>query len=206
MSELLEITQRFNRKERYFVVTEAQGSPLRLGESFRQELSRVAGVPVPPDAFIATDFHLDWLYAALEMAAGLPEGEPRLNSEGGVTGTQEDIDLLVAFGRGPITRLLLVEAKGATGWTNKQLQSKAERLKILFPEPTRRVVAEPSFVLCSPREPRRVDVSGWPHWMAPDGAPRWMRLAMPHDRVKVVRTGHRGRPNRAGRYFTVRPT
>lgn len=49
-----------------------------------------------------------------------------------VTPNQENIDLLVAFEDLEITHLRMIEAKAATGWTNKQTLSKADRLREMF--------------------------------------------------------------------------
>ena len=79
------------------------------------------------------DYHLDWLHAGLFLA--LPENDEEgvhLNTETVASDNQEDIDLLVAFEAEDITHLILIEAKAATGWTNKQTLSKAERLQRIF--------------------------------------------------------------------------
>ena len=67
------------------------------------------------------DYHLDWIHASLFLT--LPGNDSQAvhpNSGRVATGTQEDVDLLVAFEEGDITHLLLIEAKAETGWTNKQ--------------------------------------------------------------------------------------
>jgi hypothetical protein len=42
------------------------------------------------------------------------------------------VDYLVAYDSGDDTHLILVEAKGVTGWTNKQMASKVGRLVQIF--------------------------------------------------------------------------
>ena len=90
---------------------------------------------VPADAFVAMDYHLDWIQMALYLArtpdpprpipkeAVLGDGQKNINEN------QMDVDLLVAFDEGATTHLVLVEAKMETGWTNQQLCSKATRLR-----------------------------------------------------------------------------
>src|SRR5690348_8428986 len=94
---LLETLASLNRKERFYLVGWALGNPtFRLSDEFRQQLGDQLGVVAPEHAFAAMDYHLDWLYAALAVAAHATDSGPYQN-DGGVTGTQEDVDLLVAF-------------------------------------------------------------------------------------------------------------
>ena len=65
------------------------------------------------------------------MFLSLPENDEEAvheNKKTVATGNQEDADLLVAFEQGDIIHLMLVEAKAETGWTNKQMCSKAKGL------------------------------------------------------------------------------
>jgi len=65
---LLDNLQRFNRKERFVLLGWAlDNSTLQLGTEFRVELSAKIGTPVPPTAFVAMDYHIDCIYAALEL-------------------------------------------------------------------------------------------------------------------------------------------
>ena len=69
----------FNRKERFFVTTQAtgllthaeiHGAALPLSAAWRRRLTEVLGVEVPAHAYAATDFHLSWLHAALSWWQG----------------------------------------------------------------------------------------------------------------------------------------
>ena len=74
-SRLLLHLEEFNRKERFFLVGMALGNPeFRLGEEFRERLAQKLSLQVPRDAFVAMDYHLDWLAASLFLAAN--EGNP----------------------------------------------------------------------------------------------------------------------------------
>jgi hypothetical protein len=158
------------------------------------------------------DYHLTWLYASVILAeAGYePSMDGRLvldNKEGIVRGNQEDVDLLVAYEEGSTTHIVIVEAKGVTGWTNKQMTSKANRLREIFGEDGgRRSSAHPHFVLASPRQSRDLTQSGWPKWMAPEGKIPWVKLTVPDNLIRVSRSDAAGTPNKDGRYWTVLPS
>lgn len=52
-----------------------------------------------------------------------------------MTATQEDIDFLIAFADkddSSLVHLVMLEAKGVTGWSNSQLARKARRLNAIF--------------------------------------------------------------------------
>lgn len=131
MPNLIEYLESFNRKERFFLIGEALGNPdFRLSNDFRTRLSAAFGVPVPANALVAMDYHLDWIHASLFLASpGVDERAVHPNTDAIATGNIEDTDLLVAFEEGQITHLMLIEAKAETGWTNRQMDSKAGRLK-----------------------------------------------------------------------------
>ena len=83
----------------------------------------------------------------------LPEDEASL----------EDIDLLVAWDEGPITHVVMLEAKGDSPWSTSQMNSKSARLEQIFgtngdgfPHVT------PHFGLMSPRPPQRISTKSWP--------------------------------------------
>lgn len=172
MDGLVDALKSFNRKERYYVVRNALvgRDGFALEPEFGRRLSDVVGanMPVPPDAFVAIDYHLDWLYAALCVARGTavderetenPLQDPRHPDAGRVvTGKQEDIDLLVAFDVDSSTHLILVEAKGVTSWSRGKLRSKCSRLAGIFDAD---LVAErtvvPAVILWSPRESTNLD-------------------------------------------------
>ena len=63
MSDLLELLESFNRKERFFLVSQAVGR-FQLSDDFRRELGEEINLKIPRGAFTAMDYHLDWLTAA----------------------------------------------------------------------------------------------------------------------------------------------
>lgn len=163
-SPLVTLLSRLNRKERYWLLSDALGKPMpALSPDYRERLRQVIGVEIPENAWWAMDYHFDWLHAALSSwpnfdivlpHAPQPNGVTGKNDKPPITGTQEDIDLLIAFG----DTLILVEAKAATGWTNAQMASKAKRLANL---PARPESVKIYFVLTSPNESERLKAGSW---------------------------------------------
>jgi hypothetical protein len=118
----------------------------------------------------------------LHLSEGSKESWDVLET-GEVNASNDDIDLLVAFEAEGKTRLLLIEAKGVTGWRNKQLRKKARRLGGIFgfgETSERWPWIDPTFMLASPREPVQIDVSEWPLWMKAEDRPQhWLELTSP---------------------------
>ena len=118
------------------------------------------------------------------------------------SGNQEDIDLLIAFEAEDITHLMLVEAKAATGWTNKQTLSKAERLQRIFGKDGARYPGvKPRFGLTSPRPPKQLASDLWPCWMTRASQPIWFELKVPTGRRRVTRCDSGGRQTAEGDFF-----
>lgn len=211
----IDTLESFNRKERFFLVGYALGNPrFELSETFTTALSEAAEFEIPRGTGAFMDYHLDWLHAAafLHSASFVeasqykndPLDEEELPARVN-TGNQEDIDLIVAFDDAGGTNLLMIEAKAETSWTNKQLDSKAKRLKAIFGEFGKAVPGvTPTFVLASPRESAGLNTSAWPIWMKrPDGRPLWMELKVPPGRRRVIGCGEFGKPSAPRRYFKI---
>jgi hypothetical protein len=137
---LLDALRRFNAKERFFLVGHFLGNPKftpdpKILEKLQSDLNIPKEIFVnAPDKFCAMDYHLDWLNGALELAFLSSAGDSRIGSSR-VTGTQEDIDLLLAFDTPSQSKryhIVLVEAKGVTTFSNSQLESKMKRLNDIF--------------------------------------------------------------------------
>ena len=192
MSELIEHLRSFNRKERFILLREALGRDA-LGDAFRRRLGDCIGKEVPAGAFVAMDYHLDWLQMALYLAAH-PSHPKRIPNDHLVSGNQEDADLVVAFDSDSTTHVVLVEAKVETNWTNSQLKSKARRLSRIFGEGRPGVhLATPHYVLASPEPPPPgISTAEWPEWMKPRNEPVWMKLRRPSGLKKPTRCTARG--------------
>ena len=235
MANLIEYLKKFNRKERYWLLYNAlehdsdtlrrkqnvevlgpkfvldDNGPFILSANFRKKLKckLEPKVSIPPNAFVAMDYHFDWITMALFSASNPDKAlEDSIDIEGSgifkkelkkVNNSQQDIDLLVAFGNGGKNHLILIEAKADTPWNNEQLQGKANRLKI-FNEREIRANCEPHFILMSPTKPNKLAVE-WPNWMTdgkmqPDKKPHWLPLCL-GERYQVER-----QPKRGGRNYT----
>lgn len=209
----------FNRKERYYLISQALGG-FSLDRAFRDLLGRTLGFEIPSHGSAWMDYHLDWVFAALTLANLSPDeaadrvfespnfsgGDPLLSTKPvHVNSNQEDIDLLVAFRDGEVTRLVFLEAKGETSWSNRQLGSKVRRLATIFAGAGHGLSL--SFVLCSPRPPVRMKIpEGCPDWVAPGGTWRWMQLAVPAGRREIERwDGPGGVPSESATTWRVRP-
>jgi hypothetical protein len=132
VNDLLDHLSAFNRKERFMLVGWALGNPgFALSVDFRQSVGTLLELQLPADAFVAMDYHLDWLYASIYLAYTDFSHEPQQLTDT-LTATQEDVDLLVAYRSGDGYKVILLEAKGRTAWSNKQLLSNAKRLKSIF--------------------------------------------------------------------------
>ena len=174
MTDLIEILKSFNRKERFFLIQEASsGKAFQLSDSYREKLAKVTcGVKIPDDAFVAIDYHLDWLYASLFLTYCKPDEEdekgPFPNNNSISTSSQLDIDLLVAFEFCDMYHLILVEAKAYGSWDNKQLRNKAKRLCQIFGDNGDRYgpKVHPYFCITSPNKPENLVLDEWPDWIS----------------------------------------
>ena len=205
MTDLIKILESFNRKERFFLIAHAlglhsdSGEPaFSLSDSFREQLSATIDVAIPPDpekVFVAMDYHLDWLQAALILAHTNQDANSQFSNAGEVIeGTQEDVDLLVAFQDSKKFHLILVEAKAYSGWTNKQLSSKATRLRKIFGDDGKKWPGvQPYFYTIGPKESEALDPKPLPGWMLnADGKLQWLPLPLPVERRVVVRRDQDG--------------
>ena len=207
MPTLIEHLRSLNRKERFILLREALGDhTFRLDRAFREKLGGTLRVSIPEDAFVAMDYHLDWIALALYLNSTPtpPERIPKAGALEEVNKSQMDIDLLVAFDAAATTHVVLIEAKGDTSWDNAQLARKAGRLKQMFKEYPKGV--EPHFVLLSPTSPQRLTTDCWPDWMKPNGSPLWMPLTWPEGLLKPTRCDVKGRNAAKGKYLRLDPS
>lgn len=208
-SKVIDYLKRFNRKERFILLShvlgQQAGEAFRLNPEFRKALACKLGLAIPGDAFVAMDYHLDWIQMALHLADQRAEDVGAIvpNDNRLISAKPTDVDLLVAFvEEGTLnTRLLLIEAKADTSWTNKQLEPKANRLSDVFGKTTYGgEVVKPHLVLMSPRESVGIKTEGWPPWMMAEGndTVHWLELPLRDDLLKVTRCDREGRSNKDG--------
>jgi hypothetical protein len=181
VSELTDILDQFNRKERNLLIRDALGhsssQALSLDEAFRNRIgAALGGLQIPKDAWWATDYHLNWIAGALvlrrygEEAIGSAQIDISVDSPRRlVERSQEDVDLLIAFD----TTMILVEVKAFGYFSNKQIDSKLDRWRLLKRQselPGSNVIFH--FMLMSRAKPTRLNpppndlLSGmreWPH-------------------------------------------
>ena len=209
MSDLVELLSQFNRKERFFLVGQALGNKgFLLDASFREKLGDVIEVEIPSNAFAGMDYHLDWIAASL-WAYRKPElvGKPFSNADQVATGTQQDIDLLIAFEAEDHYCLVLLEAKGYDSWTNEQMCEKSQRLKGIFGwDGKKHPKVKPHFCLTSPRKPERLETRSWPTWMRKDvGDPYyWLELNLEYPRLQITRCDSNGKSLEGGSHFCIK--
>ena len=136
MSPLVKALDRLNRKERFWLLSDAVGREVPdnvkraivLNPKFIEKLQNTLRTGDNPtltieDAWWAFDYHLDWLFVVLAFA---PEYQldyhphnyikGTQNGDEYIKGTQEDCDLIIAFN----STIILVEAKVAGSWSNPQ--------------------------------------------------------------------------------------
>ena len=229
MAHLIDILESFNRKERYFLLTrtldmhaEGNTGEFQLNEKFRKELLEEIGQEQLDirKSYVAMDYHLDWIHGSLTLA--YPD---RVKSKLGkrsevfsyecneITGTQEDIDLLVAFEVENKYHLVFIEAKGYSSWDTEQLYRKVKRLGKIFGENRERYCddVKPYFVLMSEKPP---NTENWSSDRQPAYWPKWMRcgenkiryhlpMCLPdrRNRRRVERCNEEGIPSSTNKYF-----
>ena len=207
-SQVIDNLRMLNRKERFLFIGMALGNPrFELHRQFRDGVGKEFGLEVPDDAFVAMDYHLDWLYASLFLASGKSTTEVHSNHDNLISATQEYLDLIVAYESRGTCHIVMLEAKGVTGFTNRQMRSKVDRLVAIFGKTGNRwegVV--PHFGIVSPREPKRIETCGWPAWVKPGDKIRWIEMPVPPGLRRITRCTEDGKPSIDGRYWRVVPS
>ncbi len=210
----LDYLEAFNRKERFFLVAFATGSGVsgkasfRLSDEFRGKLGDAVGLSIPEDALAFMDYHIDWLHAAAVLTrggTGWPADRIDQAIERVSTGNQEDIDLVVAFADGPANKVVLLEAKAETGWTNKQLDSKVERLRAIFGDDGLKVPGlSATFCLTSPGDTLGLDYTKWPDWTLRNRRHLFLPLPVNSGRRTVFGADASGKPSKDRLFWHVR--
>ncbi|WP_433165083.1 hypothetical protein [Kribbella sp. CA-247076] len=187
--------RRFDSHERGLLLQWVAGEPFRVGGALRSAISRAVGIEPPADAFVAMDYTLDWLYAAVQATLAEDDSLPQpWPSKGELAASPEDVDLIVAW-EGPdgCAHLILIEAKGFTGWSNTQLKRKVMRLDSIFAGELRNRFDVHLF-LAGPQPSAGLKITDWPEWTRPDGRTRFLAIDDPGLRYAVQRCDGDGRP------------
>lgn len=205
--ELIEYLKSFNRKERFHLVGQLLGNTaFNLDPNVFRKILDLLELDTPTYYFSAMDYHLDWIYASLNLAHhGMDK--PKMRDPSCISATMEDVDFLLAFldDRGN-THIVMIEAKGETSFTNQQFLSKAKRLGAIFGVNNERwpnVV--PHFMICSPVQPKRLDIERVPPFMLNKNQDDllWFRLYLPANQRKVTRCNGDGHSAKDGDYWKV---
>jgi hypothetical protein len=209
MSKFRDYLNKFNRKERFFLIGMALGKPkFELADSFRQKLNEIFNIEIPENAFTAMDYHLNWIYAAATCAFSNSTPVKIFDNKSGIIdGTQEDVDLIVAFeDESGISHLIMIEAKGVTSFTNKQFIHKMDRLKAIFGEDGKRFGDNIKlyFVLVSPDESERLRVEHCPSWLKQGEKIHWIKLIIPKDRLIVYGCNEKKKSDKSRAFWTIK--
>ena len=203
MPGIIEKLRSFNRKERFFLVGMALGNPeFKLCEQFRNKVGEALHISIPKDAFAAMDYHLDWIYASLFLANNNTKDQMFPNTNGLITATQEDIDFLIAYQDGEKCHLVMLEAKGVMGFTNRQLQSKIRRLRDIFGDDGDKYPGViPHFAIVSPKSPIGIRTDSWPSWVFRNGEIQWIEMPISDELRRITRCDEAGKASAEGRWW-----
>lgn len=205
MDNLIEYFDKFNRKERFLLLGYALGNhDFKISDDFRIKLEKALHLEIPKNSFNAMDYHLDWIFACIYLAYGSNLlDKPFRNNNNVIKGTQEDVDFLVVYPHENKYHIIMIEAKGATGWKNEQINSKASRLKEIFGDDgTTYHSIIPHFVFTSPNRPHGLNTESYPKWMKPEGDINWIEMPIP-TKLKVTKCDLKGNENRSGGFWKV---
>jgi hypothetical protein len=172
-----------------------------LGEDVRAHLGSAIDREIPADAFVAMDYTLDWLYAATVICQGkdpLTTFQQWPVNHLLLRASIEDIDLLIAWeDRHRHRHTVLVEAKGFTGWTNKQVQGKIDRLAAIFGGDLASDF-DVHFVMAGPKASKGLKTQDWPVWTGSEERRHFVSIPDPGARYAVQRCTEKGEPTSEG--------
>jgi hypothetical protein len=203
LTDIGDTLRQFNRKERHFLIQNCLGDGAkRLSRPFCDLVSQTLGSrlrgAIFENAWWGTDFHFDWLVGALiwHFEDDSARGKIRINTDKLITGSQQDLDLIIASG----SDLIFIEAKGLTGWSSDQIADKLIRLTSLGANDAGVIVGHGSdsdvrlhFILASVRgAPQKLDCTDWPTWAKNGTSPYHLHLDAPKNFIWVGRTDKTG--------------
>jgi hypothetical protein len=197
-NKLIENLKSFNRKERFYLVGQMLGNPdFRMDDNQLDNISKLIGFTIPRKYFAAMDYHLDWIYASLSLTRNNANDKAykrnfidnEKNVDLQISGTQEDVDFLLAFvDHENTTHIVMIEAKGDSYFSNAQLDSKNKRFKAIFGNENTWENVKPHFLICSPKEPQNVIIEDPAYFMlTKESNLIWFPLVMDTGKNKVTR-------------------
>ncbi|MFQ2156429.1 hypothetical protein ACK33E_08320 [Aeromonas hydrophila] len=211
-NSLIDNLKSFNRKERFYLIGQMLGnSEFRMDDNQLDKISKLIGLTIPRKYFAAMDYHLDWIYASLFLTQEHDEktfprnfidNKKKIDLQ--ISGTQEDVDFLLAFvDHENTTHIVMIEAKGDSYFSNAQLNSKNKRFKAIFGNEDSWPNVRPHFLLCSPKEPQKINVEEPAYFIFKNSKLPWLELDMGEGKNKVTRCDEEGEPYNNGEYWTV---
>ncbi|MFM4972872.1 hypothetical protein ACEUCG_15290 [Aeromonas veronii] len=210
---LIDNLKSFNRKERFYLIGQMLGNPeFRMDDNQLDKISNLIGLTIPRKYFAAMDYHLDWIYASLYLTKNNYKScvernfikENGIETDYQISGTQEDVDFLLAFvDENKITHLVMIEAKGDSYFSNGQLDSKNKRFKAIFGNENTWPNVRPHFIICSPKEPQKINIEEPAYFMFKDLKLPWIELDMGDEKNKVTRCDQNGKSSNNGKNWKI---
>lgn len=210
---LIDNLKSFNRKERFYLIGQMLGNPeFRMDDNQLDKISNLIGLTIPRKYFAAMDYHLDWIYASLYLTKNNYKScvernfikENGIETDYQISGTQEDVDFLLAFvDENKITHLVMIEAKGDSYFSNGQLDSKNKRFKAIFGNENTWPNVRPHFIICSPKEPQKINIEEPAYFMFKDLKLPWIELDMGDEKNKVTRCDQNGKSSNNGKHWKI---
>lgn len=212
-NKLIENLKSFNRKERFYLVGQMLGNPdFRMDDNQLNNISKLIGFTIPREYFAAMDYHLDWIYASLFLTQEHDEKpfprnfiDNKKTVDLQISGTQEDVDFLLAFiDEKHTTHLVMIEAKGDSYFSNCQLDSKNKRFKAIFGNENKWPNVRPHFLICSPKRPKKISIEEPVCFMFNQELElNWFPLDIGDGKNKVTRCNDNSKPDNAGDHWIV---
>ncbi|WP_421349057.1 hypothetical protein [Aeromonas veronii] len=212
-NNLIDNLKSFNRKERFYLIGQMLGNPeFRMDDNQLDKISNLIGLTIPRKYFAAMDYHLDWIYASLYLTKNNYKScvernfikENGIETDYQISGTQEDVDFLLAFvDENKITHLVMIEAKGDNYFSNGQLDSKNKRFKAIFGNENTWPNVRPHFIICSPKEPQKINIEEPAYFMFKDLKLPWIELDMGDKKNKVTRCDQNGKSSNNGKSWKI---
>ncbi|MDM5125125.1 hypothetical protein [Aeromonas rivipollensis] len=211
-NELIKNLKSFNRKERFYLIGQMLGNPdFRMDDKQLNEISKLINVKIPGEYFTAMDYHLDWIYASLFLTQNdadkafernFIDNDKKVDLQ--ISGTQEDVDFLLAFvDHENTTHLVMIEAKGDSYFSNGQLDSKNKRFKAIFGNENTWPKVRPHFLICSPKKPQKINIEEPTYFMFKNFTLPWLELDMGNGKNKVTRCDENEKPSNNGEHWKV---
>ncbi len=208
-SNIIDHLKEFNRKERFHLIGQLLGNiEFKLSQDKLKEIFDLIELQIPKNYFSAMDYHLDWIYASLILTKDNNDEKKYKIEKNCIKATQEDVDFIIAFlDYSRQTHIIMIEAKGDTSFTNKQIISKAKRLQAIFGKKGDRFKnVTPYFLLCSPKKPKNLKLEEIPSFMKNKNQDDiiWFELNLPKYLKKVTRCNEEKNKSKDGKYWKVK--